>query len=790
MKKTTLYIFLLFFGTLTVFGQSKKTKLADTYFENMSYVKAAVEYKKLTKKGVNAYILQRLADSYYFNVEMRKASVVYAQLFNAFVPRNPEYMFRYAQSLRSVGKFEDSKIWMENFHKANKEDSRGKKFTAKKANLSEIKDNKPAYKIRNLVAINTEFSDYGVTELGNSILFSSPRKKSAFGNKVHSRNERNYLDLFQVSKDKINFRSEISDFSNHINSVYHESSTTFTSDGKTIYFTRNNYNKGRFKTDQKGVNNLKIYKAELINNKWVNTIELPFCSSDYSVGHPSLSEDEKQLFFTSDMPGGIGETDIYVVAINNDGTYGNPKNLGSTINTEGREMFPFISKDNTLYFSSDGHFGIGSLDIFASKIVNKKFEEPVNLKSPINSKLDDFSFSINPLTRKGFLSSNREGGAGDDDIYAFEQLSKEKPCIQTVTGVVRELKFKKRLPFANLLLKDALGNVVKDTIANEEGRFSFELPCNKKYVITGSKEYYQSDTKNFETTTEVDLKLNLDLFLEITEDFGYTANNELMIKINNIYFNYDKWDIRLDAEIELDHIVDVMTKYPKIIVKSTSHTDARGRDSYNESLSQRRAESTVDYIIYKGIYSNRISGKGYGESRLTNNCVDNDSHTNRTKCTEEEHQANRRTSFIIVNVDGTKISSEDENMISANEQSKKNNIEKAENTQVVYKTHLVSLGETLYSISKKYKLSVATLKQINNLKNNNVYLNQLLIIDLESYVISKKQPDSSIKYKQTVRSSETLYSISRMYEVSVNYLIKLNGLTSNNISVGQVLKIK
>jgi outer membrane protein OmpA-like peptidoglycan-associated protein/LysM repeat protein len=790
MKKIILYTFLLLFGALSVFGQSKKTKLADTYFEQMSYVKAAEEYKKLTKKGYNAYVLQRLADSYYFNVEMRKAVVVYAQLFNSFVPQNPEYMFRYAQSLRSVGKFDDSKLWMENFHKVKKEDSRGRNFTDKRAILSEIKDNQPTYKVKNLVAINTKFSDYGVTELGNSIIFSSPRKKSVFGNKVHSRNERNFLDLFEVSKDEINFRSEITDFSNSINSIYHESSIAFTSDGKTIYFTRNNYHKGRFKTDQKGVNNLKIYKAELISDKWVNTIELPFNSSNYSVGHPSLSKDEKQLFFTSDMPGGIGETDIYVVAINNDGTFGKPENLGTTINTEGREMFPFISQDNTLYFSSDGHFGIGSLDIFASKIVAKEFEEPVNLKAPINSKLDDFSFSINPKTQKGFLSSNREGGAGDDDIYVFEQLQKEKPCIQTVTGVVRELKFKKQLPFANLLLKDYLGNVIKDTIADEEGRFSFELPCNKKYVITGSKEYYQPDTKNFETTIEVDVKLNLDLFLKITDDFSYTANDELMIKINNIYFDYDKWDIRPDAEIELDHIVDVMTKYPKIIVKSTSHTDARGRDSYNESLSQRRAESTVDYIIYKGIFSNRISGKGYGESRLTNNCVDNDSHSNRAKCTEEQHQANRRTSFIIVNVDGTKISSEDKKVLSADELIKKNNIEEADKTQVIYKTHLVSLGETLYSISKKYKLSLSTLKQINNLKNNNVYLNQLLIIDLESYVISKKQPDSSSNYKHTVRSSETLYSISRMYEVSVNNLIKMNGLTSNNIRIGQVLKIK
>ncbi|MDD7915661.1 LysM peptidoglycan-binding domain-containing protein [Polaribacter ponticola] len=490
------------------------------------------------------------------------------------------------------------------------------------------------------------------------------------------------------------------------------------------------------------------------------------------------------------MEGGFGKTDIYYVTINEDKTYGEPMNLGKTINTEGREMFPFISEDKTLYFSSDGHFGIGALDVFASKSLDNKFQEPVNLKAPVNSKLDDFAFSINPITRKGYLSSNRVGGLGDDDIYSVEQIVTEEikivECDQVITGFVRESKFKKHLPFAKLTLKDALGNVVKDTIADKIGKFTFKLPCNQKFAITAAKEYYKPDTKYFETTDEVAVELDLDFSLEITDDFVYNERDELIIKINSIYFDYNKWNIRSDAALELDHIVSVMVKYPKIKVKSTSHTDARGRASYNELLSQRRAESTVDYITYKGIKLDRISGKGFGESQLTNKCVDNDNHTNRVKCTEAQHQANRRTSFVILNVDGTKISSKEKEFIQEEEEVEE---EIEEDPQSDLKTHIVSKGETLYSIAEKYKLEINLLKKINNLKSNNVYLNQLLIIDPNHNGVIAPNVDVN-KSTYTVKANETLYAIAVKHNLTVKKLKSLNKLKSNSIKKGQVLKIK
>jgi outer membrane protein OmpA-like peptidoglycan-associated protein len=798
MKKIIKITLILLFSSLSILGQTKETKLADTYFDNLSFVMAAKEYEKLDNKKTSAYILMKLGDCYYNNVQMKEAVKVYAKLFISFAPEDSEYMFKYAQSLRSIGNFEDSKLWMKKFHEAKKEDSRGKNFTGNEAILSEIRDNKPDYRIQNLSKLNTEYSDFGVTEYKNTILFSSPRALNRFIKRTHTRNARNFLDIFQVNKDKIDTKDSKKPFSKEINSKYHESSVSFSPDNNTIYFTRNNYKKGDYKVDKDGYNKLKIYKAEFIDNNWRNSEELPFCSNEYSVGHPSVSKDGKRLYFTSDMPGSIGKTDIYFVNINTDGSYSTPQNLGTKINTEGREMFPYISEDNTLYFSSDGHFGIGALDVFASKIIKNEFQEPVNLKAPINSELDDFAFSINFATKTGYLSSNRAGGMGDDDIYSVEQIYediKETTCNQVVSGIVRDSNFKKHLPFAKLLLQDNLGNTIKDTIADKMGKFSFKLPCNQKFKITASKEYYKSDTKEFETKDEVPVELDLDFSLEITNDFSYNQNNQLIIKINTIYFNYNKWNIRPDAAIELDHIVEIMRKYPKIIVKSTSHTDSRGKESYNKLLSQKRAESTVDYIIYKGISSDRIFGRGYGETQLTNKCIDNDSHSNREKCSEAQHQANRRTSFIILNVDGAKINSQDKQIYQENNLEKAKKEQKAEVKEILTtNTHTVKVGETLYSIATKYGITVERLKKMNGLTNNTLIINQVLI-KAPKEAKAKKEQKAEVKEgfntnTHTVKGGETLYSIATKHGITVEKLKKLNGLTNNNIIINQVLKIK
>ncbi|QTE24466.1 OmpA family protein [Polaribacter cellanae] len=640
-------------------GQTKDTKKADVHFENLSYALAAQEYKKLAEENATEHVLQRLADSYYFNVKMQEASAAYSRLFTNFPTQKPEYIFRYAQALRATGNFSDSNAWMKKFHEAKKNDSRGIHFTNHKATLNELRNGKPNYTVSNLRSINTVNSDFGVTDYGNTILFSSPRKGNVFVKRSHTRNNKNFLDIYKVIKEKITTNEgDNSDvrpmFTDEVNSKYHESSVAFSPDKKTMYFTRNNYNKGVYKNDKKGYNNLKIYKAVWVDNKWTNVEEVSFNSNEYSTGHPSVSKDGKTLYFASDIPGGIGKTDIYKVAINNDGSFGTPQNLGSKVNTEGREMFPFISDEEVLYFSSDGHFGIGALDVFATRIEKGEYKTPVNLKAPVNSPLDDFAFSINSIDRTGYLSSNREGGVGDDDIYAVVELEKPEiisvklPCMQVVSGVVKDKKLQTPLPGAKLVLKDAKAKIVKEVYADANAAFSFTLPCNRQYTLEVTKEYYEPDTVSFMSTEKKEIALNLDFALDIVSDFAYNERGELIIKIEPIYFDYNKANIRPDAAIELNHIANIMKKYPKLVIRSSSHTDARGKARYNEALSNRRAKSSVAYIIEKGISSSRIIGKGFGETRLINECVDNDNHTNRVKCTKEQHQANRRTEFVIV----------------------------------------------------------------------------------------------------------------------------------------------
>lgn len=636
---------------MTLIGQTKETKAADLLFENLSFSDAAIAYKRLATKKTTEHVLKRLGDSYYKNVKMQEASEAYTELFETFIPKESEYMFKYAQTLRAIGNFEASDNWMKKFHLVNKNDSRGINFTSSAEDLAKIKDNKQYYEVTNLRSINTVNSDFGVTDYGNTILFSSPKNRSVFVKISHTRNEKHFLDIFKVVKEKISTKEGVNSdvrpmFSDAINSKFHESSVTFSKDNKIMYLTRNNYIDGKYRIDKKGYNNLKILRATWNLDEWDNLEELPFNSNEYSVGHPSISKDGKRLYFASDMPGGIGETDIYYVTINDDGSFGPPQNLGPKINTEGREMFPFISNDDILYFSSDGHFGIGALDIFESKLENGDFQKPENLKAPVNSNLDDFAFSINPVTKEGYLSSNREGGIGDDDIYAVLQL--KKPCFNDIAITVIDKNTKLPLAESRIILKDNDDNLVKDTYTDTQGNYKFNLPCDKNYVIIATKDTFTPDQKLFLSIGKEPVVLELVKVVkeEEKEVFVLNENKDLIININPIYFNFDKSNIRPDAKVELDHIVSVMNQYPNLIISSNSHTDARGNDLYNEKLSDRRAKSTVKYIVSKGIRANRITGKGYGETRLTNGCIDNNGV--KIKCTKAQHQANRRTEFVII----------------------------------------------------------------------------------------------------------------------------------------------
>ena len=513
------------------------------------------------------------------------------------------------------------------------------------------------YKIKNL-EVNTEYSDFGVTYLGDSTAIYASTKivENTIRKKVWKQNQQPYLELYTGNLTSEGEIKDSKNFSKVINSKYHESNVAFTRDLKTVYFSRNNaidgkkVKKAKIGEDKSWIL-IQLYRATVTDNgEWTDITAMPFNNDNYQTGHPSLNKEENKLYFTSDMPNGYGQTDIYVVDVlkeNDSVVYGEPKNLGGSINTSGKEMFPYISDYNKLYFSTDGHLtGYGMLDVYVSDLNNDVLEEPKNLGRPINSNKDDFAFAYQSGKKTGHFSSNRDEGKGDDDIYYFEDLRKPEPepepivCAQVAKGVVREKVSGALLPRAIVTLyKD--GEKVESVIVGNDATFEFPVDCESNYKVVGEKRTYTPDNEEFITSDEA--KLELDLSLNLEDDFDLVGER-LLIKIDPIYFDLDKSFIRLDAAIELEKVIQIMKRYPKIIIEGGSHTDSRAPKNYNQALSARRAKSTVAYIINKGgINPNRISARGYGETQPVNRCLDN------VRCSEFEHQLNRRTEFVIKN---------------------------------------------------------------------------------------------------------------------------------------------
>jgi len=635
--KTKLLI--LFFGLSSSFLIAQ-TKLADKFFDNYGYIKATELYKEAVAKGDSSiHVLTRLGDCYYNNSKSDEAALWYGKALNKYKNTNPEYIYKYIQTLRSIGKYDDANKWLNKFKDIQTGDSRVKGYNADDVDIYDklLSSEGLIVKIENL-PFNSKYSDFGSFLHNGQLYFAS--SKGSDNNKVYSWNDEPFLDIYQVSVESNNGKTEYgsTDFikASKINTDYHEASIVITNDGNTMYFSRDNVSKrNKLNYNKKGTTSLKIYKATLEGESWENIEELPFNDDTFSNYHPTLSADNKTLYFTSDRDGGFGQTDIYKVDINDDGSFGEPVNLGDKINTEGREGFPFVSKDNTFYFSSDGYLNLGLIDIFKSDILKDENAQPINLGAPYNSGYDDFAFFIDSddEDKKGYFSSNRPGGKGSDDIYGFSSYQ----CIQKIKGIARDIKSNIVLDNVTVKLIDDTGKIVGETMTDKAGAYLFEdIECNKTYTVIGTKPDYKEDQKVVVTNDENDKVNEADLFLT-----SLIIDNQIVI--NPIFFDFDKWDIRTDAQYELENIVDVLRKHPTMVIKLESHTDSRGSDRYNMKLSDRRAKSTRDYIISRGIDAIRIeSAIGFGETQLLNKC------SNGVKCSKADHQLNRRSYFYIV----------------------------------------------------------------------------------------------------------------------------------------------
>lgn len=629
MKKLLTILLVIAVSTTISTAQNKDTKKADQLYARYQYTDAAAAYQKLLKKGKGSrYVFQQLGNSYYFINDTKKAETYYKRVVKGR-KIEPEVVYNYAQTLKANGKFSEHNTWMKQFAEMKPEDSRAKEFMKNPNYIPLIMDEVPRWEAKNLEEINSEYSDFGAFVMGKDFYFTSSRNTKR---KNYGWNEEPYLDIYKASDVGGTIKNANILGGTEVNTKYHEGTVAISPDGKRMYFDRNDYFEGDYDKSSEGVNQINLYYAELIDGQWRGVQSVPWNSDEYSVQHPSLSPDGNTLYFSSDMPGGQGMSDIYKVSVNQDGSFGTPMNLGAGINTEGREGFPSVDTNGTLYFSSDGHMGIGMLDVFKAEAAGNGFGEVKNMGKGVNSGDDDFAFVFNPATMTGFVSSNREGGKGSDDIYAVKEL--EIACEIKINVTVLNEYTDGPISGARLDLYDEFENSLNSRTTSVDGKSLFSAECDKGHVIQAVMENFESNAVVVESAnnTELDVTVRLRPIEDIIVDDR--------VVLNPIFFDLNKANIKPQAAFELDKLVAIMKKYPNMKIKVDSHTDNRGGDEFNMELSERRAQSTVQYVISQGVDAARISGEGKGETAPKFDCG--------TKCTQEQHDKNRRSEFIIV----------------------------------------------------------------------------------------------------------------------------------------------
>ncbi|NHN26868.1 OmpA family protein [Flavobacterium jejuense] len=647
MKKI---VIIYFITTLSIFAQESQLKKANKYFKIASFEKSAEAYAALISDGnTDPLVLKKAADSYYYISDFEKAVGLYKTLIDKQKESlDDQCIFRYAQCLKALGKTEESNTWMQLYEKEIPEVV----YKATIEKLETIKKQGNKFEIKNEV-INTPQSDFGPAIYKDKLIFSSASKSRGLFSRKYKWNDQAYLDLYQTTLTNTTLDSTVVPFSKELNSKLHEADVTFTKDGKRIYFTRNNSENGKRKKDDNKVTQLSIYSADLVDGKWTNITSLPFNGLNYSTMHPSLNKENNRLYFSSDMPGTLGSFDLFYVTIDTNDSFGKPINLGEEINTKNREQFPFISNEGKLFFSSDGHPGFGLLDVFMSEVKDDVYTKPLNLGLPINTNLDDFSLIYNDTSKRGFFASNRENGKGDDDIYSFLQIAPLQDFQYYVQGIVIDEENDVPITESTVFLFDEKGDKINEMLVNETGNFYFDLqPGTYKIsvynpnTIPAEKTFTVLDNGTTKTEQIIKVKRIPKTFLEelIAEEGDpkvITDNGVLMFDLPEILFDFDKFNIRADAKVHLDQLVDKLNRYPLINIAIGSHTDNRGTEEYNRQLSQDRATSTMNYLVERGINASRITAEGFGESKPKVDCIDH-------QCSDEEHQINRRSEFVIL----------------------------------------------------------------------------------------------------------------------------------------------
>ena len=602
-------------------AQNKKTAEADKLFERLEYVQAAKAYLKLTESGkADGYVYTKLADSYYEIFNSEQAVKWYAKA----VESNPkaETYYRYAQMLKAEGQTELADKQMNQFANLMPSDARAIAFKNNPNYFKQIKMQNKLYNVTK-ASISSDKSEFGaVLTNQNEVFFASARNPLG---KNHGMNQEPYLDLYKATYNTDGSLSAAS-LVTEINTKYHDGPATISADGNTMYFASESFNKDEFsknKAKKLKYGQIYLFKAtKQADGKWGNITSLPFNSKEFSNRNPSISADGQFLFFSSNRPGGLGGEDIYMVSVSGD-SYGEAINLGANVNTEGNEGFAFVADDNRLFFSSEGRQGLGGYDVFEFDLLKKT--KAINLGMPVNTNKDDFAFSYNNKLKKGFFSSNRDG---NDDIFSSEAI-----CFVETTIVAKDQETGLPISGASVNFLNSKNKSLGINQTNENGRTNFTAACDEDHSGAISKNGYENAVVNLKKNKGGEATLEA-LLTPIK-----VIITEKEVILSPIYFEYNKSNITEQGAAELDKLVLVMQQNQNMVINAKSHTDSRGEDKFNLKLSERRAQSTVQYIISKGITAERITGQGSGETEPKVIC---------TECTEEEHAENRRSEFLIV----------------------------------------------------------------------------------------------------------------------------------------------
>lgn len=605
----------------------KKYNTAATLFQKL--------YSRVKEEEQKQKMLFMIAESYRKSNNFKKAIGWFEQLINAKYP-DPKIIYSYGLLLKNFERYDDAARQFYDYLFEVPADSDGEREMRNCNIVQTWKANPKKFNVKNIEELNTTLSDYSPFYANKKLVWASSRPEST-GNEIFEWTGQKCSDFFESKKEN-NAWSKPANLKGAVNTNFNEGVAWLDSTATVMYFTQCNG------TDGKGMN-CKIYSSFFQNNAWTTPSVLPFCSDSFSVGHPALSPDGKRLFFASDMPGGFGEKDVYYIPYDYvKDKWGKPVNLGPRVNTKEDDMFPYVDENNVVYYSSKGFTGMGGLDIFKTQDSAGTFKLAENLQYPINSGGDDFGISFVPKNDVNnseipiaYLCSNREGGKGDDDLYSVTV----KPYIFTVKGKVLDKEMNTAMQGAEVALKDNNGQVIFKIKTNEKGEFNIEIPLNRLLELSASyPRYFMSDVTNInsmniakDTSTELALYLNP----IPAEDYDFT--------LKGIYYDLDKYDLRPEAKKVLDSLINILKNNPTILIEIGSHTDSRAPSDYNLKLSQKRAESCVNYLVLHNIAKDRLVPVGYGETKLVNDCADG------VDCTDEQHQENRRTTFRILSTD-------------------------------------------------------------------------------------------------------------------------------------------